>query len=73
MKSKKKTNLNDLPGLPYLKKLIDIFILAVLGLCCCAWAFPSCRKQGLLWSEETQIVNFQTKAYIITKYKVRFS
>ena len=24
--------------------------LAVLGLCCCSWAFSSCSKQGLLFS-----------------------
>ena len=23
--------------------------MAVLGLCCCAWAFSSCGKQGLLF------------------------
>ena len=25
------------------------FLLAVLCLCCCAWAFSSCRQQGLLF------------------------
>ena len=32
--------------------LINLFIclfLAVLGLCCCTWAFSSCGKQGLLF------------------------
>ena len=24
-------------------------VLAVLGLCCCAWAFSSCGEQGLLF------------------------
>ena len=28
--------------------LINLF-LAVLGLCCCAWAFSSCGEQGLLF------------------------
>ena len=35
----------------FLKKfiyLINLF-LAVLGLCCCAWAFSSCGEQGLLF------------------------
>ena len=26
-----------------------LFILAVLGLCCCAWAFSSCGEWGLLF------------------------
>ena len=26
-----------------------LFILAALGLCCCAWAFCSCSEQGLLF------------------------
>ena len=25
-----------------------IYLLAALGLCCCAWAFSSCGEQGLL-------------------------
>ena len=28
---------------------IYLFILAVLGLHCCAWAFSSCSEQGLLF------------------------
>ena len=28
---------------------IYLFILAVLGLCCCAWAFLSCGERGLLF------------------------
>ena len=34
------------------KIFISLFIylvLAVLGLCCCAWAFSSCGEQGLLF------------------------
>ena len=31
----------------YFFKLINLF-LAALGLCCCKWAFSSCREQGLL-------------------------
>ena len=30
-------------------KLINLFILAALGLCCCAWAFSSCGERGLLF------------------------
>ena len=36
-----------------LKKIINLFIylfLAVLGLCCCAWAFSSCSEQGLFFA-----------------------
>ena len=36
----------------YLFIFLNIFILlflAALGLCCCAWAFSSCGKQGLLF------------------------
>ena len=29
--------------------IIYLFILAALGLCCCAWAFSSCGEQGLLF------------------------
>ena len=31
-----------------INKLINLF-LAVLGLCCCTWAFSSCGKTGLLF------------------------
>ena len=31
--------------------MIYLFILAALGLCCCAWAFSSCGKQGLISSQ----------------------
>ena len=30
-------------------KLINLFILAALGLCCCAQAFSSCGERGLLF------------------------
>ena len=30
------------------KKLTNLF-LAVLGLCCCGWAFSSCGERGLLF------------------------
>ena len=36
----------------FYKKIIYFYFylfLAVLGLCCCAWAFSSCVKQGLLF------------------------
>ena len=26
-----------------------ILLLAALGLCCCVWAFSSCRERGLLF------------------------
>ena len=29
--------------------LFIYLFMAVLGLCCCAWAFSSCGKQGLLF------------------------
>ena len=32
----------------FLNKFIYLF-LAVLGLCCCAWAFSSCGERGLLF------------------------
>ena len=28
---------------------LTFFFLAVLGLCCCAWAFSSCGEWGLLF------------------------
>ena len=28
---------------------IYLFILVVLGLCCCTWAFSSCGERGLLF------------------------
>ena len=33
------------------KKKINLFnlFLAVLGLCCCAWAFSSCGERGLFF------------------------
>ena len=32
----------------FLKKFTYLYLfLAVLGLCCCVWAFSSCSKQGL--------------------------
>ena len=30
-------------------KLINLFILAALGLHCCTWAFSSCGEWGLLF------------------------
>ena len=33
----------------FLNLFIYLFILAVLGLCCCSWAFSSCGEQGLLF------------------------
>ena len=33
----------------YFKIKIYLFFLAVLGLCCCAWAFSSCGERGLLF------------------------
>ena len=33
----------------FLKNLFIYLVLAALGLCCCAWAFSSCGKQGLLF------------------------
>ena len=32
-------------------------LLAALGLCCCTWAFPSCKEQGLLssWAEVASV------------------
>ena len=33
----------------FLKKLLFIYLLAVLGLRCCAWAFSSCGERGLLF------------------------
>ena len=30
-------------------KFIYYLFLAVLGLCCCAWAFSSCGERGLLY------------------------
>ena len=35
--------------LPVLHKLGVFFVLAVLGLCCCARAFSSCGERGLLF------------------------
>ena len=35
----------------FLNKFIYLF-LAVLGLCCCKWAFSSCDKRGLLFVVE---------------------
>ena len=32
----------------FFNKFIYLF-LAVLGLCCCTWAFSSCGEQGLLF------------------------
>ena len=37
---------------PFLFKInvfIYLFILAALGLCCCAWAFSGCGERGLLF------------------------
>ena len=31
------------------KFILFILFLAVLGLCCCVWAFPSCGERGLLF------------------------
>ena len=33
----------------FLKEHLFIYLLAVLGLCCCARAFSSCGEQGLLF------------------------
>ena len=34
----------------FLKKMYLFYLfLAVLGLCCCAWAFSSCGERGLLF------------------------
>ena len=33
----------------FFKDLIFYLFLAVLGLCCCVWAFSSCGEQGLLF------------------------
>ena len=33
----------------FLINLFYLFILAVLGLCCCVWTFSSCSEQGLLF------------------------
>ena len=40
-----------LQSLFFLNKFIYLFIylLAALGLCCCAWAFSSCGERGLLF------------------------
>ena len=35
------------PTISFLK--ITYLFLAVLGLCCCAWAFSSCGERGLLF------------------------
>ena len=32
-----------------LKFTLFIYLLAAMGLRCCAWAFSSCREQGLLF------------------------
>ena len=32
----------------FFKKFIIYLFLAVLGLCCCTWAFSSCSDWGLL-------------------------
>ena len=36
-------------GFFLINKFIYLFILAALGLRCCAWAFSSCGEQGLLF------------------------
>ena len=33
----------------FLKEHLFIYLLAALGLCCCARAFSSCSEQGLLF------------------------
>ena len=55
-----KCNTTDKPGLSYVTEIFSLtsvffslilfifyFFMAVLGLCCCARAFSSCREQGL--------------------------
>ena len=32
------------------------FLLAVLGLCCCMWAFSSCGRRGLLIAVASLVV-----------------
>ena len=51
--SNKSLNSSTSKGLPFvnlkfLKLFIYSFILIVLGLCCCVWAFSSCRERRLL-------------------------
>ena len=33
----------------FLNRTFFFFFLAMLGLCCCAWAFSSCGERGLLF------------------------
>ena len=57
---RKKNNNKDFNGEMYLQIYVFLFcflsiylficlFLAVLGLCCCVWAFSSCSEQGLLF------------------------
>ena len=36
----------ELPGFSFFFCKFIYLFLAVLGLCCCAWAFSSCGKRG---------------------------
>ena len=38
----------------FLKIYLFVFFLAMLGLCCCEWAFSSCGEMGLLSSCDTR-------------------
>ena len=40
---------NDCFSLFFLINLFIYLFLAVLGLCCCSWAFSSCGERGLLF------------------------
>ena len=39
----------DKNNVVFFKKNYLFLFLDVLGLCCCAWAFPSCGERGLLF------------------------
>ena len=45
------------------------FIFGMLGLCCCAWAFSSCSKQGLLFIVMHRLLNVM--AFFVAEHRSR--